>query len=103
MSTLYKEVYEIVMRVPAARVVTYADVARLIGRPNAARQVGYALAALEEGSEVPWHRVVNAQGKISPRRKGSHELQRILLEDEGIELDAEGVIDLDRFGWTGTT
>ncbi|MBK5259989.1 MAG: MGMT family protein, partial [Thermoanaerobaculia bacterium] len=53
-----------------------------------ARQVGYALHNLPEGSTIPWHRVVNARGEISPRTTSdSHELQRLLLEAEGVELE----------------
>lgn len=102
MNARYEQVYAIVGRIPAGRVATYGDIARLLGRPRAARQVGYALAALEQGSDVPWHRVVNARGRISPRGiAGSDELQRILLEDEGVEFGLHGTIDLDRFRWTG--
>lgn len=102
MNTLYSQVYALVCRIPAGCVTTYGDVARLLGLPRAARQVGYALAALDNDSDVPWHRVVNAQGKISPRRMGgSDEFQRLLLEDEGVLFDEQGRIDLLRFGWLG--
>lgn len=102
MATLYSHVYDLVCRIPAGCVTTYGDVARLIGRPRGARQVGYALAALDNDCDVPWHRVVNAQGKISPRRMGgSDEFQRLLLEDEGVLFDEHGRIDLLRFGWSG--
>ncbi len=102
MNRLYSRVYDLVCRIPAGRVSTYGQVARLIGRPRGARQVGYALAALDNDSDVPWHRVVNAQGKISPRRVGgSDEFQRLLLEDEGVLFDEQGRIDLLRFGWSG--
>jgi methylated-DNA-protein-cysteine methyltransferase-like protein len=82
--------------------VTYGQVAALAGRPGAARQVGYALAALADGSDVPWHRVVNARGQVS-RRSGPpgpwEGYQRHLLEEEGVEFDARGSIDLRRFRW----
>lgn len=58
------------------------------------------MAALPQGSDVPWHRVVNSFGEISARSGGdSHELQRLLLEGEGVEFDAKGKIDLSRFRW----
>lgn len=102
MITLYSSVYGLVRRIPAGCVTTYGDIARLLGRPRAARQVGYALAALDDDSDVPWHRVVNAQGRISPRGSGgSDELQRLLLEDEGVHFDDDDRIDLVRFGWSG--
>jgi methylated-DNA-protein-cysteine methyltransferase-like protein len=98
----YAAVYDMVCRVPSGQVTTYGRIAHLIGRPRAARQVGYALARLDNASAVPWHRVVNAQGKISPRRTGGcDELQRLLLEDEGVVFDGAGRIDLARFGWPG--
>jgi methylated-DNA-protein-cysteine methyltransferase-like protein len=65
-----------------------------------ARQVGYALYALDEGRDVPWQRIVNARGRISPRAESGPEcLQRSLLEAEGIVFDARGVIDLEHFAW----
>ena len=78
--------------------MTYGQIARLLGHPGAARQVGYALAGASEA--LPWHRVVNARGEISPRsRPGYEELQRILLEDEGVVFDARGRIPLSFFQW----
>jgi methylated-DNA-protein-cysteine methyltransferase-like protein len=101
-SGLVAAVHAMVSRVPAGRVVTYGQIARCLGRPRAARQVGRALAGLPADSAVPWHRVVNARGGISPRREGgSDEFQRLLLEDEGVQFDGRGRIDLERFGWTG--
>jgi methylated-DNA-protein-cysteine methyltransferase-like protein len=89
-----------VRRIPRGRVATYGQIAELAGLEGHARQVGYALHALPNGSDVPWHRVINARGEISPRTSGdSHELQRLLLEAEGIELDARGRVDLKRFQW----
>lgn len=83
---------------------TYGTVATQAGLDGHARQAGYALHALPAGSTVPWHRVVNAKGEISPRSAGdSHELQRMLLEAEGVEFTLRGVIDLRRFGWKPKT
>ena len=62
--------------------------------------MGYALHDLPPNSDVPWHRVINAKGEISPRSHGdSHELQRFLLEEEGVEFDLAGRVDLKTFGW----
>jgi len=97
----YDNYYAVVLRVPSGRVATYGSVAREAGFPGRARQVGYALAALPEGSDVPWHRIVNARGEVSPRSAalGYERLQRTLLEAEGVQFDDSGRIDLDRFGW----
>ena len=87
-----------IRRIPRGRVATYGQIAELAGLEGHARQVGYALHNLPPKSNVPWHRVVNAKGEISPRSvDDSHELQRMLLEAEGVEFDLRGRIDLKRF------
>lgn len=96
----YERIWSVVRRVPRGRVATYGQIAEIAGLGDHARQVGYALHALPERNDVPWHRVINARGEISPRTAGdSHELQRMLLEEEGVELDLRGRIDLKRFRW----
>lgn len=96
----YDRIYAVVGRVPPGRVLTYGEVARLAGLPGRARQVGYALYALEDAAKVPWQRIVNAEGRVSARREaGPAELQRNLLEGEGIVFGAGGRIDLQRFLW----
>lgn len=100
MTGTYDEIYAVVCRIPEGRVATYGQIARLIKRPRGARQVGYALAALGDDKQVPWHRVVNAQGAISRRAKGGYEeYQRILLESEGVLFDENGRIDLSQYLW----
>jgi methylated-DNA-protein-cysteine methyltransferase-like protein len=91
----------VVRRVPRGRVTTYGAVAERAGLPGRARQVGYALHALRDGQDdVPWHRVVNARGTVSPRAEpGMEGLQQRMLEAEGVVFDAAGRIDLARFGW----
>lgn len=99
-SDLRERIYAVVSRVPRGRVATYGQVARLAGIPGHARQVGYALHALPEGSRLPWHRVVNRAGTISARSTpGFDRVQRVLLEAEGVEPDGKGRISLDRFLW----
>lgn len=96
----YARIYAVVKKISRGRVATYGQIATVAGIPRNARQVGYALHTLTPESGVPWQRVVNARGKISPRTwSENHLLQRILLEDEGVEFDDNGRVNLDRFGW----
>lgn len=98
-SNLYGRIWRQVARIPRGRVATYGQIASLAGLGRNARQVGYALHALPEGVAVPWQRVVNAAGRISlPHEDGRYDLQRALLESEGVVF-ARGRIDLARFGW----
>jgi methylated-DNA-protein-cysteine methyltransferase-like protein len=82
-------------------VATYGQVAELAGLAGMARQVGYALHALPEGSTVPWHRVVNARGFISMRRSagGCDVEQRLRLEREGVTFNDAGRLSLEQFRW----
>ena len=94
---LWKRVHSLVRRVPAGRVVTYGQVAAFVGVPRAARAVGQAMRICPAG--VPWHRVVNGRGTISPRGDGSGAFsQRLLLEGEGVHF-VRGRIDLQRYRW----
>ena len=97
----YRKVWAVVRRIPKGRVATYGQVARLAGLPRHARLAGYALHALPARSDVPWHRVVNAKGEVSPRRDGSehHHLQRLMLEREKVRFDRKGRISLAAFRW----
>ena len=80
---------------------TYGQVAALVGLPGHARQVGYALHALPDSSTVPWHRVVNARGGISARAvPGAELVQRRLLLQEGVRLNARGQVSLEQVRWT---
>ena len=94
-------IYAVVKCIPVGFVATYGQVALLAGLPGHARQVGYALSALADKSAVPWHRVVNAQGRISLRADDGPAamVQRLRLEDEGVRFDEEGRIPLSRFQW----
>ena len=96
----YDRIYSMVRRIRKGRVATYGQIARLAGIPRQPRQIGYALAALRDHHPVPWHRVINSKGEISQRSEpGFEELQRILLEREGIEFDVKDRISLSRFRW----
>lgn len=101
MSDLRRRIYAIVSRIPPGRVSTYGRVAVLAGVPGAARQVGYAMAALHSSTAVPWHRVLNAQGEVSQRANGDTLSQRMLLEAEGVSFTLRGRVPLNRFLWPG--
>ncbi len=94
----YESYYAIIRAVPAGRVMTYGDVAAYAGWPRQARRVGYALAALKDDT-VPWWRVINARGEISYRARDglADDVQRALLEAEGVAFDLEGRVDLARY------
>lgn len=98
---VYQRILQIVRQIPAGRVATYGQVAWIEGSCTP-RMVGYALAGLPEGSDVPWQRVINSQGGISPRADGSGTIeQRRRLEAEGIVFDAQDRVDFADFGWPG--
>ena len=96
-----QRVYAVVARIPHGRVATYGQVAELIGAWGCARQVGWALKRLALPSEVPWHRVVNAQGRISLSlgREGSAWMQLELLRQEGVPVDDQGRLPLAAYRW----
>ena len=97
-SSLYSRIYALVRQIPPGRVTTYGRIASRIG--CTARTVGFAMAALPAGQEVPWQRVINSRGEVSPRRTSDGDLiQRLVLEAEGVAFDVRGRIDLDRYGW----
>jgi methylated-DNA-protein-cysteine methyltransferase related protein len=98
---LFERIYATVRSIPPGRVATYGQIAQMVGGCSA-QMVGFALAALRRGKEedVPWQRVINRLGKISPHGFGyGSALQRGLLVGEGVEFDEEDCIDLARFGW----
>ncbi|MCY4574382.1 MAG: MGMT family protein [Gemmatimonadetes bacterium] len=100
MTAFSERVYDCVRRIPAGRIINYGSVAALVGVPQAARGVGYALSHLPPGTDVPWWRVVNRRGTISTSRlNGLAQRQRAILESEGVEFDADGEASWERFGW----
>lgn len=96
-----KNVWQVVQGIPRGHVLTYGEVARLAGLPRAARRVSQAMRRAPRGVELPWHRVVNAQGKISfPEDSNGYRRQRALLQEEGIVFQGDR-IDLQRYGYQG--
>ncbi len=96
----YRErVFEIVRRIPKGRVMTYGQLAALLGESYTARTVGYVMSAADD--TVPWQRVINAQGKCSTGRVVlPPDLQQRMLEAEGVVFDAKDRCDLERYRWT---
>ena len=90
----FERVFAVVSKVPAGQVTTYGDVAAELGMRSVARKVGHALAGLApDRDDVPWHRVVNAQGEISARLKtGGGQRQARRLEREGVEVSESGKV-----------
>ncbi len=98
---LQERIYLVVRQIPAGKVSTYGDIAAIVGECTA-RMVGYAMASAT--GDVPWHRVINAQGKISPRGDGGGEqIQRARLEEEGIGFSSDGKVNLRLVRWLGPT
>lgn len=102
-----ERVFAMVRRIPSGRISTYGDIAALLGRPRAARGVGWALASLADDdagglpeATVPWWRVVNRNGEVSsPSLHHVAQRQRALLLSEGVRFDGAGRIDRQRYGW----
>ncbi len=95
----YERIWETVRHIPRGRVATYGEIAEQSGLPGQPRLVGYALHNLPGGLDVPWHRVINAMGRISlPQKTGAYARQRKLLEREGVIFRNDRV-ELEKFGW----
>jgi methylated-DNA-protein-cysteine methyltransferase-like protein len=98
---LYQRIYAVVRQIPPGKVATYGQIAQIVGGCTA-RMVGYALSALPNGNDVPWQRVINAQGKVSPHGDGfGNAIQQSLLELEGIKFDEQGRVDFTKVRWLG--
>jgi methylated-DNA-protein-cysteine methyltransferase-like protein len=103
-SGTYARIYAVIARIPRGRVATYGQIASLAGLPGHARQVGYALSWLPDGSRVPWHRVINAKGEVSRRSEpGDDGEQRRLLEAEGVVFSESGRVSLARCRWRSSS
>jgi methylated-DNA-protein-cysteine methyltransferase related protein len=107
MPNFYEQVYAVVRRIPPGKVTSYGRIAQMLGRPHAARAVGYALSSLKDkehdvGHKVPWQRVVNSQGRITiVNREHTAQHQADLLRAEGVAVSQQLTIDLDQYLWAG--
>jgi methylated-DNA-protein-cysteine methyltransferase-like protein len=100
MTPFTRSVYALVSAIPSGSVTSYGMVAAILERPRAPRAVGGALAALPEDLDVPWWRVISSSGRISTSSiHHTAQIQRALLEDEGVRLTESGRVDWDRYEW----
>jgi methylated-DNA-protein-cysteine methyltransferase-like protein len=98
-ATFHQRIKQVIKRIPKGRVATYGQVAALAGDPRGARQVSWVLNSSSKSDNLPWHRVINGQGRISLPENMGYELQRAMLSDEGIAFGLRDKIDLNRFQW----
>lgn len=97
--TVFEKIYEVVMTIPEGRVATYGQVATLAGNPRWARVVGYALHNNPQPGVIPCHRVLNRQGRTAAAFAfGGGDVQRQMLENEGIVFEKDGTVNLERYG-----
>jgi len=97
-SEFSKHVIEIIKKIPAGKVATYGQIATLAGNNKAARQISRLLHSSSGKYKLPWHRVINSQGRISLRIGDGFEMQRAMLENEGIQV-IKDKINLKKFQW----
>lgn len=99
MNSFSHRIIEAVKKIPPGRVATYGQIAMIAGNPRASRLVVWVLHTASERENLPWHRVVNRNGKISLRRGSGYEMQKRLLQEEGITFDTDETIDFNEFLW----
>ena len=96
----FEEVYKVVKRVPCGKVLTYGEVAALAGSPRASRQVGWALHCNPQSGVIPCHRVIFKDGSLTCGFAfGGREVQKAMLEKEGVEVSSDFKVDLNKYGW----
>ena len=94
-----QRVKDVIKRIPRGKVATYGQIAAMAGNPRGARQVVWLLHSSAMKDKLPWHLVINKQGKISLGPGRGYEIQRQLLENEGVRFGLQDRIDLDKFLW----
>ena len=98
--SVFQKIYDVVQQIRKGKVATYGQVARIAGNPRWSRVVGYALHINPAPYIIPCHRVVNREGKVADAFAfGGGEVQRRLLEEEGIIFENDGYINLDKYQW----
>lgn len=98
--SLFSDVYDVCKEIPRGKVTTYGQIAMAIGRPKCSRQVGWALHGCPDTETIPWHRVLNRFGELCKGLEfGTMEIQKQLLESEGIEVSLDYTVDLKKYMW----
>lgn len=103
MNAFTTQIVQLIKQIPPGKVCTYGTLAALAGNPRGARQVSWTLRTQTEKEQLPWHRVVGGQGKISIIDSDGYQLQKGLLSQEGILFDDHDRIDLKKQGWLPTS
>jgi len=103
MEPFTERVVEIIKGIPEGKVMTYGQIAALAGSPRGARQVVRVLHTLSEKYKLPWHRVINSKGEVSIVDYESRNLQKVLLEIEGVKFNNRGAINLNEFQYHGNS
>jgi methylated-DNA-protein-cysteine methyltransferase related protein len=101
LSPVTLRIIAVIRRIPTGKAASYGQVAALAGLPRGARQVARILHGMSERERLPWHRVVDRNGRISLPMDGPGDLQRRLLIREGLRVSPQGLLSLERFGWQG--
>jgi methylated-DNA-protein-cysteine methyltransferase-like protein len=99
-SPFTEKLIEVIASIPEGRVCTYGGVAAIAGNPRGARSVVWVLNSSSERESLPWHRVINSRGTISLKPGYGFELQKQLLESEGIIVSNDGAVDLEKYLWS---
>ncbi|MFX0171940.1 MAG: MGMT family protein [Candidatus Hodarchaeota archaeon] len=94
-----QKVKEMIKQIPKGKVATYGQIATYAGNPRASRQVAWLLHSSSRKENLPWHRVINSRGRISLPQNGGYEMQKSLLEQEGIKFNKNDTIDLNQYLW----
>lgn len=99
MTEFTSRLISIIKNIPSGKVITYGRAAEMAGNCRGARQVAWALKVYSSKYALPWHRIINSKGMISLRKGDGFELQKALLEEEGIFVGDDGSIDLEVYLW----
>ena len=99
MESFHQRAVAVIKKIPPGRVATYGQIAAMAGNPKASRHVSRVLHSSSRKEKLPWHRVINAKGGISIPKGRGHELQKSLLQEEGVEFSDNERVDLKSYGW----